>query len=68
MSTRYTLSREDPRVDGIKIVCYGNFDLRCSSIGIIRKYWFQYKKTTVILAYLQKVHRLSVGYVMVSWF
>ena len=40
--------------------------VNCSSIGIIRKYWFQYKKITVILAYLQKVHRLSVGYVMVS--
>ena len=29
----------------------------------IRKYWFQYKKIAMILAYLRIVHHLSVGYV-----
>ena len=42
------------------------FCFTCSSIGIIRKYWFQYKKVTAILACLQKVHRLSWGMLMVT--
>ena len=31
------------------------------SIGLIRRYWFQYKKIKVILAYLQLVHHIGVG-------
>jgi hypothetical protein len=29
--------------------------------GLIRRYWFQYKKIEVILAYLQIVHHVAVG-------
>ena len=29
--------------------------------GLIRKYWSQYKRIEVILAYLQIVHHVSVG-------
>jgi len=61
MSTRPALSREDPQVNS-KIIYYRSIVLHYSSIDIIRKHWFQYKKITVILAYLQKVHRLFVGF------
>ena len=34
--------------------------------GLIKKYWFQYKKIEVILAYLQTVHQVAVGFVSIS--
>ena len=37
-------------------VCYGDI-----FTGLIKKYWFRYKKIEVILAYLRTVHRVAVG-------
>ena len=63
----FGLSREDPQVDrklfffkfNSKIDIY----IMTSGPGLIRRYWFQYKKIDVILAYLQIVHHVAVGYV-----
>ena len=64
MSKQYTCvkGRCPSRRKGHILPCTVVFVLHyCLSVGIIRKYWFQYKKIAVILAYLQKVHRYLWG-------
>lgn len=67
------LAKTDPRVDGNFNHRY-LFQWLCLAVsilldvyktsyctGLIRKYWFQYKRIAVILAYLHIVHHVSVG-------
>ena len=43
------------------LLTYTNIQWICW-IGLIRRYWFQYKKIKVIFAYLQLVHYVAVGW------
>ena len=53
----HSLSRDDPQVERKQglltaTLCSDEFLMHFGILGLIRKYWFQYKKIEVILAYL----------------
>ena len=59
------LSRNDPEVDHrFSYRLINQHDAFKFMLGLIRKYWFQYKKIEVILAYLKIIHHAAVGYAL----
>ena len=67
----HSLSRDDPQVERKQglltaTLCFDEFLMHFGILGLIRKYWFQYKKIEVILAYLRIVHHVAIGYVSLT--